>query len=182
MWAFFSKRRFDANYQSLRNTIRILIFLILGLSFFVTNAFPLDQKPIPAREEVKELVMTPEQMRDYASCYKDPYVLHIRKVINNYLTKKLEGNDNYEALEGVDLEYLKNKFVVAAVEGALMGGRQIVLISQAKPDKMFYVWVYYKGGDTYELRAFDIVELSDEEIKDIRIMYRRFLQDKNLAL
>ena len=182
MWAFSSKRSFDANYQSLRNTVGILIFLIVGLGFFVTNAFPLDEKQKPAKEEVKELVMTPEEMRDYAACYKDPYVLHIRKVISNYLAGKLEGNDNYEALKGVDLEYLKNKFVVAAIEGALMGGREIMLISQAKPDKMFYVWVYYKGGDTYELRAFDVVELSDEEIKNIRIMYRQFLQDKNLAL
>jgi len=146
------KRRFCLNFHSLGDMTIILILVILGMGFFVTNAFPLDEKPKPAKEEVKELVMTPEQMRDYASCYKNPYVLHIRKVINNYLAKKLEGNDNYEVLEGVDLEYLKNKFVVAAIEGALMGGKEISLISQKKPDKIFTAWVY-KAGGVYELRT-----------------------------
>lgn len=58
-----------------RGIIKIFILLILGLSFFVTNAFPVDEEPKPGKEEVKEMVLTPDQMKKYASTYKDPYVL-----------------------------------------------------------------------------------------------------------
>jgi hypothetical protein len=181
MWAFFSNKEFNSHYKLLGNTVGILTFLILGLSFIVAPAFPRDEQSKSAKEEVKEMVLTPDQMKQYAAAYKDPYILYIRKAINNYLARKLEGNDNYEALEKVDPVYLKNRFIVLSIEDSLMGGREILLISQKKPDKIFYAWVY-KAGDTYELRSFDAKELSDEEIKNIRIMYRRFLQDKDLAL
>ena len=62
-----------------------------------------------------------------------------------------------------------------------MGGKDISLISQKKPDKIFKVWAY-KAGGTYELRSFDAEEHTDEEIKNIRISFRRFLEDENLAL
>lgn len=161
--------------------MKIIIVLILVLSFFVTNAFTLDEKPKPGKKEVKELVLTPDQMKKYAATYKDPYVLHVRKVINNYLSGKLVGGDNYKDLKAVDQEYLKNKFVVLSVENSLTGGRDISLISQKKPDKIFWAWVY-RTGDKYELRAFEVEEHTDEEIKNIRISARRFLEDKNLAL
>ena len=85
MLDFSGRTRFDSNYQSSRNVMGILIFLIVGFSFFVTDAFPLDEKTKLAKEEVKELVLTPDQMKQYASAYKDPSVLYIRKVINNYV-------------------------------------------------------------------------------------------------
>ena len=161
--------------------MKIFILLILGLSFFVTNAFPVDEKPKQDREKVKELVLTQDQMKKYASTYKDPYVLHIRKVINNYLNGKPVGDDNYKDLKAVDQEYLKNKFIVLSIESSLMGGRDISLISQKKPDKIFWVWVY-KTEDVYELRAFEIEEHTDEEIKNIKIRFKRYLEDKDLAL
>lgn len=173
--------RFAPKCSSCRAMIGILIFLILGFGLFVRNAFTLDEKPKPGKEEVKELVLTPDQMKRYASTYKDPYVLHIRKVINNYLSGKLVGGDHYKDLKAVDQEYLKNKFIVLSVENSLMGGRDISLISQKKPDKIFWAWVYKTEGG-YELRAFEVEEHTEEEMKNIRIRARRFLEDKNLAL
>ena len=173
--------KFDSNFRPLRNGMRILIFLILGLSFFVANAFALDEKSKPGGEGIKELVLTPEQMKKYASTYKDPYVLHIRKVINSYLREKPEGDDNYEALKALDQEYLKNKFVVLSIADSMMGGKEISLISQKKPDKIFKVWVY-KAKGKYELRSFDVEELPDEKVRRIKIMFRRYFEDKELAL
>jgi hypothetical protein len=173
--------RFTPKCSSCRAIIGILIFLILGLGFFIRNAFTLDEKPKPGKEEVKELILTPDQMKRYASTYKDPYVLHIRKMIDRYLTGKLEGYDNYKALKAVGEEYLENKFIVLSIENSLVGGKEISLISQKKPDKIFTAWVYL-AGDVYELRAFDVQELTEEEIKNIKITFRRFLEDKNLAL
>lgn len=135
----------------------------------------------PGGEEIKEHVLTPEQMERYAASYKDPYVLHIRKVINNYLRGKPEGHDHYEDLRAVDQEYLKNKFVLLSFNDALMGGKEILLISQKKQDKIFRVWVF-KTGVKYEVRSFDVEELSNEQVQKIKIMFKRFLQDKNHAL
>jgi len=160
--------------------MRIFIFLILGLSFVVTNAFSVDEKPKPGKE-IKEIVLTPEQMKRYAAIYRDPYVLHIRKVISNYLSGKLVGEDNYNDLKAVDQEYLRNKFIVLSVKDGLMGGCDILLIPQKKPDKVFWAWVY-RTGDSYELRVFEVKEYTDEEIKNIRNQFKRYLQDKNLAL
>ncbi len=83
--------RFNSNYRTIINLIETLLFLTLGLSFFITDAFPFNKKPQPKKVEVKELVLTPEQLEKYASSYKDPYVLHIRKVIDNYMNGKLVG-------------------------------------------------------------------------------------------
>ena len=141
------KRRFRSDFHSWGDMTIILILVILGMSFFITNAYPVNEKPKPGEEEVKELVLTPDQMKKYASIYKDPCVLHIRKVISNYLAGMLVGGDNYKGLKAVDQEYLKDKFVVLSVGNSLMGGREISLISQKKPDKIFWAWVYGTGDE-----------------------------------
>jgi hypothetical protein len=174
-----NKRGFDPDVHLLRPVTGVLIFLILGLSLLVTGVYPLEEKP--GKEAVKELVLTPDQMKKYAASYKNPYVLHIRKVINNYLRGKLVGDDNYKALAAVDQEYLKNKFIVLSIEDSLMGGREISLMSQMNPDKIFWAWVY-RTGSLYELRAFEVQEHTEEEIKNISVRFRRFLRDKTLAL
>jgi hypothetical protein len=173
--------RVSSAFRSLKNGMGILIPLILGLNFLIPNAFPFDEKPKSTGGEIEELVLTPEQMKKYAASYKDHYVLHIRKVINHYLSGKLVGGDNYKDLKAIDQEYLKSKFVVLSINNSLMGGRDISIISQKKPDKIFKVWVYGNAG-AYELRAFDVEELSKEEIRKIKIMFKRYLHDKELAL
>jgi hypothetical protein len=167
--------------QIVQSGRKIIIVVILGLICADTNAFSVDKELKPSKEEVKEMVLTPDQMKKYASTYKDPYVLHIRKAINSFLSGKLIGRDSYKDLKAVDQEYLKNKFIVLSVENSLMGGRDISLISQKKSDKIFWAWVYKTEGG-YELRAFEVEEHTDEEIKNIRIRAKRFLEDKNLAL
>ena len=163
--------------------------LLLGLfphidlsGIVASNAFALDEKAKPSKGEAKEIVLSPEQMKRYASTYKDPCVRHIRKVIDNYLNGKLVGNDKYDDLKAVDQEYLRNRFVVLSVKNSIMGGREISLISQKKPDKIFWTWIYKYPDGVYELRAFAVEEHREEEIRNIRIQFKRFLEDKNLAL
>jgi hypothetical protein len=133
------------------------------------------------KEEVRELILTPEQMERYAAYYKDLYVLHIRKAIKNYLRGKLEGY-HYGSMKLVDQEYLENKFIILSIEKYPSGGRSISLISQKKPDKIFWVWVHGKEDGPYELRAFEVDEFTNEEIEDIKIKFRQYLQNKDLAL
>ena len=161
--------------------MKMLITFILGLTVLSINSFALDTSTKPINEEILETAPTREDMKRYASTYRDPYVRHIRKAINNCLKKKYEGDDNCEAIRAIDQEYLKNKFFVFSYNYSLMGGRFISLISQKKPDKIFSIWVY-KGTGDYELRAIVVKVLSEEQILKIKITCARFLTDKKLAL
>ncbi len=161
--------------------MKMLTALIFGLTVLSINSFALDTATQPINGEIKEVVLTQEEMKKYASVYRDPYVRHVRKAINNCHKKKYEGDDDCEAIKAIDQEYLKNKFIVLSCNQSLMGGRSISLISQKKPDKIFKVWVY-RGDDDYQLRTINVEVLTDEQIRKIKIAYARFLQDKKLAL
>jgi len=161
--------------------MKMLITFIFGLTVLSINSFALNAATQPINREIKEVVVTQEEMKRYASVYQDPYVRHIRKPINNCFKKKYEGDDDCEAIRAIDQEYLKNKFIVCSYNQHLMGGRSISLISQKKPDKIFKVWVY-RGDGVYQLRTIDVEVLTDEEIREIKIAYARFLKDKKLAL
>ena len=161
--------------------MKMLITFILGLTVLSINSFALDTATKPINGGIKEIVLTQEEIKRYASTYRDPYVRHIRKAINNCLKKKYEWDDNCKAIRAIDQDYLKNKFIVWSYEHHFVGGRSISLISQKKPDKIFTIWVY-RGAGNYELRTIDVDDLTDEQIQKIKIIYARFLKDKNLAL
>lgn len=97
----------------------------------------------------------------------DPYVIHIRKVLDGYLKGQPKLTEEYKnaVIFGEEFnriptsrrksfdEYCKSRFVVCWIGENLMGGRMIDLIFQDKPDKLFYAWVY-KTTYAYELRYF----------------------------
>ena len=162
--------------------MKALILLNFGLTVLPIYSFALDSSTKPVNKEISEITPTQEEMKRYASIYRDPYVRHIRRAINNCLRKKYEGYDNWKAIRAIDQEYLKNKFIVYSYEQHFLGGRSISLISQKKPDKIFSVWVYRGGEGDYQLRHISIEVLTDEQIQVIKIACARFLKDKKLAL
>ena len=78
--------------------MKMLITFILGLTVLSINSFALDTATKPINGGIKEIVLTQEEMKRYASTYRDPYVRHIRKAINNCLKKKYEWDDNCKAI------------------------------------------------------------------------------------
>jgi hypothetical protein len=122
-----------------------------------------------------------EQLEEYYKVYSDAEVLHIRAVIDSFLAHKPLSAIESGALSNISTDYLKSKFVVLANETHLGGGRNITIIFQDKPDKVFSVWLY-KKVEKWELRDFRVNDgFGNEEIQRIKTRYRVFLADKKHA-
>lgn len=119
----------------------------------------------PAAEEI---TFTEEQLKSYYAVYSDPFVIHIRKALNGYLSGTNEGMEipaaviekhdmtsgSLGGLAAFEKDYYQSKFVVVALEDALMGGKTVTIIFQEKSDRVFTAWVYKLGEDQYDLRGF----------------------------
>ena len=148
-------------------------------------------------EKVEELEFTQEQLQKYYEVYENPYVLHLRQALNNYLDGGNEGIDAPEivieagtfddgSLAGLDSfskDYYKSKFIVMAINDGLMGGKIINIIFQDKPDKLFNAWVYQLGGGGYDFRGFwENTNFTKEKMEIIHKQYKKYLEDKQHAL
>ena len=68
-----------------------------------------------------------------------------------------------------------------------MGGKNIHIIFQDKPDKKFWAWVYdnhIEDGsyDRYNLRGFQEFPLTEQEIEVMLTTYKEFIEDKEHSL
>jgi len=148
--------------------------------------------------QVEELKLTPEQLKQYYQTYEDPFVLHIRKALTGYLNGTNEGisapevviksnklDDGPAGLDSFDKNYYKSKFIVYAINDALAGGKMINIIFQDKPDKLFNAWVYRlaDADGNYDLRGFwENTAFNEGKMATIRIIYKKYLEDKKHAL
>jgi hypothetical protein len=124
-----------------------------------------------------------QELKEYYKVYSDPDVKHIRAVFNAFLSGKKLNSIEADALKNADKSYLKSKFVVLSHDPHLMGGSNITIMFQEKPDKIFKVWIYLGKGSRWQLRDFsESTSFSKEDIERIRERYRKFLEDKAHAL
>lgn len=146
-------------------------------------------------EEPAIMTLSKEDLKRYYAVYKDPYVMHLRKALNGYLDGSNEGmdipeltiqkhklDDTQAGLSSFDRSYYESKFVVFEIVDSIAGGKNITIIFQDKPDKIFTAWVYKMYGGKYDLRDFWEMPIGQEELAKTRKMYKRFLQDKEHAL
>jgi len=167
----------------------------------VENVEPVIQDQVPEIVEenhpvVEEITFTDEQLKDYYAVYADPFVLHIRKALNGYLSgtnegmevpdaaieKHETGNESLAGLASFERDYYKSKFVVIALEDALMGGKTATIIFQDKPDKVFAAWVYKLGDDQYDLRGFWEDATATERIDEHLKTFGKYIFDKEHSL
>jgi len=117
-----------------------------------------------------------EDLERYYAAYSDPFVLHLRKSLDNYMTGSSEGMESFEFVTESHLpgrpsglnafkEYLSSKFVVMWLADALMGGKIITVLFRDKPDKLFDAWVYRLAGGEYDLRAWWSKDIDPEGLK-----------------
>jgi len=145
-----------------------------------------DKDPLP---------ITESEMDDYALVYKDPFVMHIRTVLDSYLAGEtvkgvnqqvLTTETNHGLIYGLDFfdkAYYKSKFVVLTINDNDTGGKNINIQFQDKPDRYFYVRVDKNEDGTYEMMNFSSDEVPDaEKIKRKNIEFKQFLEDKEHAL
>lgn len=145
---------------------------------------------------VEPIVFTKEQLEQYYPVYKNPYVIHIRKVLNGYIDgsnigmespedviEKGELNGAIVGLSAFDKKYYESKFIVYMINDSVAGGKQVSIIFQDKPDKLFDVWVYKLSTGDYDLRAFwQDPKYPEEKMREIQIQYETLLNDKNYSI
>ena len=183
--------------------IKFKVFLVLLLTFislFVilragksTNSAVISSTKAPVKTILNA---SKDQLQQYYSVYRDPYIIYLRKALNAYLAHDSSGVDISMAavqtstisgfLSGLDSfskDYYKSKFVVMTFRDSVAGGKDIQIMFQDKPDKIFYAWVYKLSTGTYELRGFNVNEnFSQKDIKSVVDYYKPLFFDKNYSL
>ena len=150
----------------------------------------------PTGKEIQEINLTEEQLKQYYSVYENPFVLHIRKVLNSYIHGDIEGFSSpnvavkanidkdglITGLDSFSKDYYKSKFVVVSITDFLGGGKEIEIQFQDKPDKIFGTWVYKLADSSYDLRGFWQHPISQEKLSELSRKHKMFLEDKEHAL
>jgi TonB family protein len=132
---------------------------------------------------VKEIHFTPEQLKEYYAVYTTPDVQYLRALFDAYSEDASGHDDEFKLLKQWSPDYFRSKYIVYSRRPAVMGGTEIALIFQQKPDRVFVAWIYFTGENTPELRSFQPSEkITDEGMTRIRIMLRSLLDDKEHAM
>ncbi len=127
-----------------------------------------------------------EELEAYYMVYDNPFVRHIRVALDGFVSGSLDGVFNgHGLLEDLEFfrEYLGDSFVVLMIDPATMGGYQIVLISQQKPDRIFSAWVYMLSNGEYELRGFEESgEFSPSQVESIADQFQQAILDTDHSI
>ena len=164
--------------------IGILQVFILCIFFVIATMAQNEkgQKPNKmANVPEKEAEFTEGQLKDYYIVYENDAVKYVRKVIERYLKNSPKTDNETINLKGVDKAYLKSKFNVLSRDPDMFGNTHIMLIFVDKPDKIFIASVYTGGELRLDRFALD-TNFNDEDMRIIRIRYKKFLDDKIHAM
>ena len=130
-----------------------------------------------------EAHFTPEQLEQYYLVYKNPDVQYLRTLFDSYLKNSGGTEQERQQLSKWNKDYFRSKFTVISREDNTFGGTLISILFQDRPDKVFVAWVYPEGGNKkLALRRFDVGDFSDEDIRRIRVRYKKLIEDKTHAM
>ncbi|MFC1586505.1 DnaJ domain-containing protein [Fibrobacterota bacterium] len=132
--------------------------------------------------DLEPIKLTAGKEKAYSKTYEDPFVRHIRKALNKYLYDYNEDDRECNVLMTPYRDYYKSKFVVCTVNHSLFGGKVIQILFQDKPDAVFYVWVYDKAPEGYELRQFIRRDFTELQMTKINQMFRYYIRDKEKSI
>ena len=130
-----------------------------------------------------EAQFTPEQLEQYYLVYKNSDVRYLRTLFDSYLNNSGGTKEERQQLQKWNKDYFRSKFMVMSRENNMFGGTLIKILFQDRPDKVFVAWVYPEGSNKHPtLRRFDAGDFSDEDIKRIRVRYKKLIEDKVHAM
>lgn len=130
-----------------------------------------------------EAQFTPAQLEQYYLVYKNPDVRYLRTLFDTYLNDSGGTESERQQLHKWNKDYFRSKFMVMSREGNTFGGTLITILFQDRPDKVFVAWVYAEGNNKQlTLRRFDVGDFSDEDIRRIRVRYKKLIEDKVHAM
>jgi len=78
---------------------------------------------------------------------------------------------------------LPKQFIVMSRDNNMFGGTLITILFQDRPDKVFIAWVYSEGNEKkLTLKGLSLADFSDEDIRRIKVRYRKLIEDKSHAM
>jgi hypothetical protein len=163
--------------QILRN-VAFLAYVVLLLT-----QMSLAQDSKPSKIPDGEAQFTPEQLEQYYFVYKNPDVRYLITLFDAYLKNSGGTEQERPAVDKWNKEYFRSKFIVLSRTGNTFGGTLITVLFLDRPDKVFVAWVYPEGEDKkLTLKAFDAGDFSDEDVRRIKIRYKKIIEDKTHAM
>lgn len=200
----------NINQKSVLISMAILLFIVLIFVVYKknttkegveSNSGKIKEVVMSAEEAAEKLGSPQERLERYYALYEDPYVLHLRKVLDAYLEGELDedsegiadpkvviekGKREDGSLTGLDSfskNYYKSKFVVMLMTDGKDGGKIMNIIFQDKQDKLFDAWVIQTDKEEYQLRGFwENKNLTDEQMEAFKERYKEFIEDEEHAI
>lgn len=194
----------------------IVLLVIISLALFwifqnktgqaenINSVVPLQENSVNLDASTEEIEdessqLSAEDKQKYALVYQDPYVIHLRKALNEYVYGTDEGVEIAETtitasesertkfgLDSFDRSYYESKFVVLSINPGSFGGVEVTIMFQDKPDKVFNAWMYRMGTEEegiYDFRGFwKNPNFSDEDILKIQDEMGDYLTDTELSI
>ena len=165
----------------LRQIFRIAVFMACGALLLTHMSAAQDSKPSKIPDG--EAQFTPEQLEQYSLVYKNPDVRYLRTLFDSYVKNSGGTEQEQQQLSKWNKDYFRSKFMVMSRDNNTFGGTLITILFQDRPDKVFVAWIYPEGGDKQlTLRTFDVGDFSDEDIKRIKVRYKKLIEDKTHAM
>ncbi len=134
---------------------------------------------------------------EYLAVYDDPFVKHLRTALDGYLSGTNEGmlapgttasatsvdGELTAGLDSFSKAYYRSKFVVVALNPFVMGGKEIGIIFQDRPDKVFSAWVYgpLKTGG-YDLKLFWEQPIAPADLDAYLSRQKELIEDREHSL
>lgn len=181
----------------------VLILIAISVIFFMLYKNKGDSQHLQSPHIITTLTptiavihFTQAQLQEYYLSYEDPYVIALRTALDGYLDGTNKGMDDpqlvikadkregyIDGLSSFSKNYYKSKFIVYAIEDSLAGGKQIAIIFQDYPDKMFDAWIYKTADNNYYLRGFSQnLNITSSKMKIIQLQYKTILEDKKHSM
>jgi hypothetical protein len=130
-----------------------------------------------------EAQFTQEQREQYYLVYKNPDVRYLRTLFNSYLENSGGTEQERQLLNKWNKDYFRSKFMVMSRDNNMFGGTFITILFQDLPDKVFVAWVYPEGSNKkLVLRKVDARDFSEEDIRRIKVRYKKLIADKIHAM
>lgn len=125
-----------------------------------------------------EAQFTSEQLDQYYLVYKNPDVRYLRTAFDSYLSGSEGSEQERHLLSKWSKNYFRSKFIVLARVDNTFGGTLITMLFQDRPDKVFVAWVYPEGGaKKLALRRFDVGDFTEEDLRRIKLRYKKLIED-----
>lgn len=185
----------------LRQIRRVLLIplLLLGLyGYFKYKNQPYFQPKLTSNQDQSASIPNTATVEDYYSVYQNPFVIYLRIAfaayskgvpqVANIDSAAIQASkvENIESgLDNFDKNYYQSKFVVLTISDNERDGKDLQIIFQDKPDRIFYAWIVKDQSSEvgHSLIGFNSrTDITKETMDDLVETYKEQIQDKEHSI